>query len=102
MKHRYLTETERPEFDLKISEWLSNQSAEIDSISYTIALFHDGYLYRSITCSGMSEYVLTTQFLGSIGLVNALAPDATYRGYDALFATREEYEKAFPARAKPQ
>lgn len=102
MKHRYLTETERPEFDQQITEWLSKQCAEMDSVSYPIALFHDGYLYRSITCSGMSEYVLTTQFLGSIGLVNALASDATYRGYDALFATRDEYKKAFPTRVLPQ
>ncbi|RNM02385.1 hypothetical protein [Dickeya undicola] len=96
MKHRYLTETEKPGFDDIISNWLAQQDDEIDGIPYKIALYHDGYLYRSITCSGLGEYVRASRFLESQGFVNALKAEATYRGYDALFATLDEYKKAFP------
>ncbi|QCT18498.1 hypothetical protein FEM41_02005 [Jejubacter calystegiae] len=98
MKSRYLTETERPEYDALITRWLDEQSTDVDSIPYKIALYHDGYMYRSITCSGLGEYSSASSFLESQGLVNALKPDETCRGYDALFVTAQEYKKAFPAR----
>ncbi|WP_312043012.1 hypothetical protein [Erwinia sp.] len=101
MKDRYLTDITPPPHDQIVSDWLKKQSYGIDSISYKIALFHDGFLYRSIICSGMGEYIQTSNFLCSIDLVNALAPDATYRGYDAIYATQQDYKKAFPTRQQP-
>ncbi|EJG0604484.1 hypothetical protein CVY58_RS06990 [Cronobacter sakazakii] len=98
MKSRYLTETQRPDFDSAITAWLADNAEDIESIPYKIALYSDGYLYRSIICSGLGDYISATNFLESLGLVNVLNADRTYRGYDALFATLEDYKKAFPAR----
>ena len=98
MEHKYLKECERPEHDARITDWLSTQDGGVDSIPYNIALFHDGYLYRSIICSGMSEYVVATEFLSSLTLVNCLDSTATFRGFDAVFATLQDYKKAFSTR----
>lgn len=101
MEHKYLKDCERPDHDARISDWLSIQDGEVDSIPYNIALFHDGYLYRSITCYGMSEYVEASEFLKSLTLVNCLDSSATFRGFDAVFATLQDYKKAFPNRQPP-
>ncbi|MFJ5341784.1 hypothetical protein ACIPSD_22130 [Pectobacterium sp. CHL-2024] len=93
MKGRYKTDSARPHYDQAITDWLEEHISDGDMMSYSIALYHDGYIYRSIICSGLGEYVQATNFLNSIGLANALAPDARYRGFDALFAPEEDVKK---------
>lgn len=98
MKSRYLNENERPSYDLAVTEWLADQEDDFGGITYKIVLWHQEHLYRSITCAGMAEFVVTTNFLGSLGLVNLLASDATFRGYDAVYVTADDYKKVFPSR----
>ncbi|HHG8599745.1 hypothetical protein [Morganella morganii] len=87
MKHSYTGDHSRPDYDEKITSWLKNKTEPMfGSMSYPVALYHDGFLYRKITGSGLNEYVSICNFLEKIGLVNLLAPDATFRGYDAVFA----------------
>lgn len=93
MKSQYKVEDERPAYDATITEWLSHQNDDNDMMNYCIGLHHAGYIYRSITCRGLGEYVEATTFLNEIGLANALAEDARYKGYDALFAPTEEVKK---------
>jgi hypothetical protein len=100
MNHRYLLEMEYPSYDSKITHWLHNQPTEVDSIPYKIALWHDERFYRSITCSGLGEYVQVTNFLESICLKKFIAPDATFRGYDAVFVTLADHKKGSQARKK--
>ncbi|WP_200920612.1 hypothetical protein [Citrobacter portucalensis] len=96
MKSRYLNENELPSYDLAITKWLAEQEPDVSSIPYKIAMWHDERLYRSLTCSGMGEYIKASNFLESLGLKNLLTPDATFRGYDAVFVTLEDYKKARP------
>jgi len=101
MEDKYLKDCERPAHDARITEWLANQENDSGMATYKIALFHDGYLYRSINCSGLSEYVAASEFLKSLALVNCLDSTATFRGFDTVLATLQDYKKAFPARQPP-
>lgn len=89
MEHRYTRECPRPEFDEKITAWLKNKNDEIDSMAYPVAIFHEGFIYRSITGSGLGDYVSISEFLKKQGLVNLLGDMDTFRGYDAVFAPPE-------------
>ncbi|MFV9685471.1 hypothetical protein ACNY67_01035 [Pantoea sp. KXB45] len=101
MENIYLKDCERPAHDVRITEWLAVQENDSGITSYKIALFHDGYLYRSISCTDLAEYVAASEFLKSLTLVNCLDSTATFRGFDAVFATLQDYKKAFPARQPP-
>ncbi|WP_052237754.1 hypothetical protein ACI51Z_13505 [Pectobacterium carotovorum] len=92
MDHRYTRECPRPGYDEKITKWLNEQDDddnEFGSMPYPVALYHDGFIYRSITGSGLGGYVDVCEFLKELGLVNLLSDDATFRGYDAVFAPKE-------------
>ncbi|EMO4627615.1 hypothetical protein R4Q10_000484 [Enterobacter kobei] len=87
MEHRYTRESERPDYDDKISQWLEQQPEDPwGSMGYPVALYHNGFIYRSITGSGLGDYVGICEFLKRLGLVNLLPDDGTFRGYDAVFA----------------
>ncbi|PHI29228.1 hypothetical protein [Budvicia aquatica] len=86
MEHRYTRDSSRPDYDGKITEWLKENDEEVDMMPYPVAIYHDGFIYRSITGGGLGDYVEISEFLSALGLVNIIAPDATFRGYDAVFA----------------
>lgn len=91
MKHRYTRECPRPVYDEKITKWLSKQEDddnEFGSMSYPVALYNEGFIHRSITGDGFGGYVGICKFLKKLGLVNVLADDATFRGYDAVYAPK--------------
>ncbi len=87
MEHRYTRDCAKPDYDEKITTWLNKKrGGGIDSMPYPVALYHDGFIYRSITGSGLGGFVDICEFLKKLGLVNLIADDATFRGYDAVFA----------------
>lgn len=86
MKHRYTRDCPRPDYDETITEWLNTLDIDDGMMSYPVAIYHDGYIYRVITGHGMSEYVSIRNFLGEIGLINLIDDAATFRGYDAVMA----------------
>ncbi|WP_455811919.1 hypothetical protein [Pseudomonas graminis] len=87
MEHRYTRECPRPEYDEKITEWLKKKTGEVDSVPYPVAIYYGDFIYRSIKGSGLGDYVSICEFLKKLGLVNLLDDTATFRGYDALFAS---------------
>lgn len=88
MEHRYTRDCPRPDYDEKITEWLNKQSRNgCSSMPYPVAIYHGGYIYRCIKGSGLGDYVSICEFLKSLKLVNMIADDATFRGYDAVFST---------------
>ncbi|MEL5572203.1 hypothetical protein [Serratia bockelmannii] len=89
MEHRYTRECPRPDYDEKITAWLKKQRSGIDTMSYPVAIFHEGFIYRSITGSGLGDYVSISEFLKKLGLVNLLGDMDTFRGYDAVYAAPE-------------
>ncbi|EAA7569123.1 hypothetical protein S700_004847 [Salmonella enterica subsp. enterica] len=89
MKHRYTRDCPRPVYDDKITDWLNTFDDDDGMMSYPVAIYHGGYIYRVITGHGMSEYVSIRNFLGEIGLVNLIDDTATFRGYDAVLASPE-------------
>ncbi|HIG8794514.1 TPA: hypothetical protein ACYEOW_000738 [Raoultella terrigena] len=87
MEHRYTRECEQPEYDKKISLWLQRQPEDPwGSMEYPVAIYHNGFIYRAIIGSGLGDYVSICEFLKKLGLVNLLADDGNFRGYDAVFA----------------
>lgn len=87
MEHRYTRECERPDYDDRISQWLEQQPEDPwGSMEYPVALYHNGFIYRAITGSGLGDYVSICEFLKRLGLVNLLPDDGMFRGYDAVFA----------------
>ena len=89
MKHRYTRECPRPAYDEKITEWLSAFDQDDGMMSYPVAIYHEGFIYRSVTGHGMGDYVSIRKFLGELGLVNLIDDTATFRGYDAVMASPE-------------
>ncbi|EMH6403710.1 hypothetical protein AB5B87_003218 [Providencia rettgeri] len=88
MEHRYTRDDcPRPEYDEKLTTWLKGKENMYPGMSYPIALYHEGYIYRMILAEGLGEYVSACEYLKKLGLVNLLADDQTFRGYDAVFAT---------------
>lgn len=87
MDHRYTRECERPEYDEKITEWLDGYEARThNGADYHIALYHNGYIYRSLSPIGLGEFIKTSQFLHELGLVDILGERETFRGYSVVFA----------------
>ncbi|WP_097741743.1 hypothetical protein [Escherichia coli] len=87
MKHRYTRECERPDYDEKISLWLEGRPRDPwGAAPYPVALFHNGFIYRAITGSGLGDYVSICEFLKRLGLTNILGDGEVFRGYDAVFA----------------
>lgn len=90
MEHRYTRECERPQYDDKISAWLESQAEDLwGAADYPVAIYHNGFIYRAITGSGLGDYVSICEFLKKLGLTNLLTDFQTFRGYDAVFATPE-------------
>lgn len=89
MKHRYTRDCARPEYDEKITEWLNTFNVDDGMMSYPVAVFHEGFIYRMITGHGLGEYSSIRNFLGELGLVNLIDDTATFRGYDAVMASPE-------------
>lgn len=89
MKHRYTRDCPRPEYDARITEWLSTMDEDDGMTTYPVAVYHDGFIYRVITGHGMSEYASIRNFLGGLGLVNLIDDLASFRGYDAVLAPQE-------------
>ncbi|MGT3113695.1 hypothetical protein [Klebsiella pneumoniae] len=89
MKHRYTRDCQRPDYDEKITEWLSTFDLDDGLMSYPVAIFHGGFIYRVVTGHGLGEYVSIRNFLGELGLVNLIDDTATFRGYDAVLASPE-------------
>lgn len=88
MEHRYTRDDcPRPTYDEKITSWLEDKENEFPGMSYPIALYYEGFIYRMILAEGFGEYVSACEFLKELGLVNLLADDQSFRGYDAVFAT---------------
>lgn len=88
MEHRYTRESERPEYDEKISNWLNEYKTHPwGGPEYHTALYHNGFIYRAITPTGLDGFIKLSMFLNELGLVDILNEMEVFRGYSAVFAT---------------
>lgn len=89
MKDRYTRECPRPEYDKQITEWVNANGDDFGMMGYPVAIYHDGFIYRVLTGSGLGEYAAIRGFLGQLGLVNLIDDTASFRGYDAVYASQQ-------------
>ncbi|GEM_PF-1067732 len=90
MDHRYTRECERPEYDEEITKWLDEyRTHPWGGTEYTIAIYHSGFIYRTLYAEGLDSFAAASKFLRSIGLVDILNDLEIFRGYSSVFATPE-------------
>lgn len=90
MEHRYTPACGRPDYDEQITRWLDSYEARTwNGVVYNIALYHDGYIYRSLCPNGHAELVAVSKFLHGLGLIDILNELETFRGFSSVFAIPE-------------